>query len=161
MRRRAALGAVWLGASLAAGCAVSTHTPSLPLRWSGRLALQVPDDPSQSFSAGFELRGAAEAGELELMAPGGATIALLQWMPGRARLSGPAVPARQAASAEDLTRELTGAAVPIAALFDWLAGRPTAVPDWRVDLSGQPQGRLRAQRLRPPLAELRVVMERP
>ena len=161
MRRRLLLEATCGVALALSGCAVSTHSPIFPTRWAGRLALQVPDDPRQSFSAGFELRGSAQAGELELLAPGGATVALLQWLPGQARLSGPGLPTRQGHSVDDLTRDLTGAAVPVSALFDWLEGRPAEVPGWQVDLSAQAQGRLSARRQAAPQAHLRIVMERP
>jgi outer membrane lipoprotein LolB len=51
--------------------------------------------------------------------------------------------------------------LPIAALFDWLAGRPAEVPGWQADLSGHAQGRLLAQRSLPaPVAVLRIVLER-
>jgi outer membrane lipoprotein LolB len=57
--------------------------------------------------------------------------------------------------------EATGSAIPVAALFDWLEGRNTAVPGWQADLSELGQGRLRAQRMQPPpAADLRVVLDR-
>ncbi len=161
MRRLLLRAAGCLAALALAGCAVSTHSPTPGPRWAGRLAVQVPDDPRQSFSAGFELRGSALAGELELLAPGGVTAALLQWRPGQASLTGPGLPARLGRSVDDLTRELTGAAVPVAALFDWLEGRPADVPGWEVDLTGRAQGRLSARQQAAPKAQLRIVMERP
>lgn len=159
MKRRALLPAGALLALSLAGCAASTRSPSLATAWSGRLALRLPDDPSQSFSAGFELRGTPREGELELLDPAGATLALLQWQPGLARLSGPGLAPRQAPSVDELVDQLTVASLPVAALFDWLAGRPASAAGWQVDLSGRAQGRLVAHRLAAPRAELRVVLE--
>ena len=45
--------------------------------WSGRLALQVEDQASQSFSALFELRGSAQNGGLVLISPLGSRLAQL------------------------------------------------------------------------------------
>ena len=83
--------ALWLLAcaalALAAGCA----QPSRPqvqaserTAWSGRLALQVQDQASQSFSAGFELQGSAANGELRLFTPLGSVLAIrLDKLPGK------------------------------------------------------------------------------
>lgn len=128
--------------------------------WTGRLALQVEDNQSQSFSAGFELRGLATAGELLLFTPLGGTAAVLSWAPGSATLKTNGQ-VRQFDSVEALVAQATGAAVPVIALFDWLAGTNTPVPGWQADLSQLGQGRLRAQRLEPPpAADLRVVLDR-
>ena len=127
----------------------------------GRLALAVQDQPSQSFSAGFELRGQPAQGELTLLNPLGGTVALLHWRPGIATLDTPGRAPQQFASLEAMVEQATGASVPVAALFDWLAGVPTPVPGWEPDLSGLPDGRLRAHRVQPPpQADLRVVLDR-
>jgi outer membrane lipoprotein LolB len=129
--------------------------------WTGRLALQVEERANQSFSAGFELRGRPETGELTLFNPLGGTVAVLAWAPGSAtlRASGQT---RQFESLEALAAHVTGAPIPVAALFDWLEGRNTAVPGWQADLSQLADGRLRARRdSPPPAADLRVAFERP
>ncbi|MDR0227131.1 MAG: outer membrane lipoprotein LolB [Burkholderiaceae bacterium] len=129
--------------------------------WSGRLALQVDDGQNQSFSAGFELQGTARSGELLLFTPLGSTLARLLWQPGQASLQ-QGQETRTSDSLPALVQELTGSALPITALFDWLQGRATAVPGWEVDLSRMEQGRLRAQRNDPqPPATLRVVLDTP
>jgi outer membrane lipoprotein LolB len=128
----------------------------------GRLALTVPDQPQQSFSAGFELRGKPEAGELLLLTPIGGTAAQLRWQPGQALLQLPGRPEQAFPSLDAMVEQATGAPVPVAALFDWLAGVDTPVPGWEADLSALPDGRLRAQRRAPPpAADLRVVLDRP
>lgn len=128
---------------------------------SGRMALSVQDQPGQSFSAGFELRGRPQAGQLTLLNPIGGTLAILQWQPGTAQLQTPGQPPRQFASIDAMVEQATGASVPVAALFDWLAGVNTPVPGWQADLSQLADGRLRAQRQDPPpQADLRVVLDR-
>jgi len=162
VRRAACLFA--LAAALLAGCA---HPPGATGAkdpengpWTGRLALQVQDKPEQSFSAGFELRGRAQQGALTLYTPLGGTLAVLDWAPGSATLrSGGQI--RQFDSVDALVAQATGSAIPVAALFEWLAGRNAEVPGWQADLSQLPDGRLRAQRQQPPpQADLRVVLDR-
>lgn len=159
MKRRAM--AAWLGlnVTLLAGCASPARAPAARdgQSWSGRLALAVMGQQNQSFSAGFELRGAPETGELTLSNPLGGTLALLAWAPGRATLrSGNDL--REFPSLEALAQEATGAPIPIAALFDWLRGVATPVPGWAADVSRVGEGRLHAQRKDPgPLVDLRLV----
>ena len=162
---RSALRAVALGvcvvlAMALAGCA-TPRKPALAAdqqQWIGRLTLKVEDNPRLSFSAGFDLRGSARQGTLELVTPLGTTAALLAWSVAGARLQVPGEPMREAASVEALVRAATGTEVPIAVLFDWLAGQPTPALGWQVDLSQRGQGRLQARRQEPP-AELRLVLD--
>jgi outer membrane lipoprotein LolB len=146
-------------------CAVAPRAdlPSAPgdvLR-TGRLALSVQDQPGQSFSAGFELRGQPAQGELILLNPLGGTIAALHWRPGSATLQSPGREPQQFASLEAMVEQATGASMPGAALFDGLAGVATPVPGWEPDLTGLADGRLRARRTQPPPeADLRVVLDR-
>jgi outer membrane lipoprotein LolB len=146
-----------------AGCA-TPPTPSEPVDavngpWSGRLALKVQDQPGDSFSAGFELKGNARAGELTLYTPLGGTLALLSWQRDFATLR-TSSETRQFPSVDSLIAHVTGAAIPIAALFDWLRGMETRVPGWQADLTQLAQGRLSAKRLEPrPEADLRLVLE--
>ena len=147
-----------------AGCATQPK-PSGPVDaeigpWSGRLALKVEDKPGDSFSAGFELKGNARAGELALYAPLGGTLALLAWEPGSASLR-TGNDTRHFPSVDSLVAHVTGAAIPVAALFDWLRGLDTHVAGWTADLSQLAQGRLAAKRVEPrPEADLRLVLER-
>jgi len=150
--------------ALLAGCAspprtVAPTSDKVLGPWSGRLALQVQDQPSQSFSAGFELKGSAQAGELSLYGPLGGTLAVLNWRPGQALLNASGQ-TRQFPSVEALVAHVAGAAIPVAALFDWLRGVDTVVPGWRADLTQLAQGRIAARRTEPsPEADLRVVLE--
>ena len=128
--------------------------------WSGRLALTVDADQSQSFSAGFELKGNASAGELSLYNPLGSTLAMLAWAPGSATLRSDNQ-TRSFDSLDDLVRHATGTVIPVAALFDWLQGINTPVPGWQADLSQLARGKLVARRSVPtPTAELRLALEK-
>ena len=160
----AAVGLLASALLLAAGCAQPARAPQQDELsasvWRGRLALQVEDQPSQSFSAGFELRGRSDSGELMLYNPLGGTLAALRWAPGSASLrTGDQV--RQFDSIEALVAGATGTAIPVASLFDWLSGSNTAVSGWEADLSQLGQGRLRARRVSPPpIADLRVALDK-
>lgn len=147
-------------AALLAACAQTPRAPHAPAHWSGRLALQVQDAPTQSFSAGFELQGSAQAGELRLFSPLGGVLALLVWAPTGATLTQGGAQ-RSAASLHALLTELSGSALPVAALFAWLAGDMASADGWSADLSALERGRLTATREHPaPQATLRVVLDR-
>lgn len=127
--------------------------------WSGRLALTVDSQPPQSFSAGFDLRGSPSAGELQLVSPLGNTLALVVWDRSGAELRQGGQVTRRG-SLDELTTELSGTAVPVAALFGWLSGQPGDAPGWQANLTRQSEGRLTARRTEPlPTAELRVVFQ--
>ena len=143
-------------------CAIPPRTPAAPgvQVWTGRMALAVEGQASQSFSAGFELKGAPDNGELTLYNPIGGTLAVLAWAPGSATLRAGGT-ARQFPSLEALAQEATGAPLPVAALFDWLAGKATPIAGWEADVTQVAEGRLRARRSTPPpAADLRLVFER-
>ena len=162
--RRPVLGLLACAMLLVAGCAQPARAPqaddvSMGV-WRGRLAVQVEDSPSQSFSAGFELKGRPEAGELMLYSPFGGTVAALSWAPGSATLRS-ASEVRQFESIDALVTGATGTAIPVASLFDWLSGNNTAVNGWEADLSQLAQGRLHARRVAPPpAANLRVALDK-
>jgi outer membrane lipoprotein LolB len=127
--------------------------------WSGRLSLNIDSQPAQTFAALFELRGSPQTGELTLSTPIGSTLAQLRWSPGEAVLRNGSQ-TRRYGSVDALVEAATGAAIPVAALFGWLAGRDERVPGWRPDLSQVGAGRLRALRESPePQADLRIVFE--
>lgn len=166
MNRRASLRAAAAAASALvlalSGCALTPPAaPATGPRWSGRLALQVEGRSDSGFTASFELRGSPREGELALYTPLGASAALLQWTAGRATLRAPGQPARVASSLDDLVAQATGTEIPVAALFDWLAGIPTAAGGWQADLSQHASGRLRARRLAGPAVNLRILLEPP
>lgn len=150
-----------------AGCAVQQPAtpdrsgPTASSAWSGRLALRIDSEPPQSFSALFDLRGTPRAGELTLTTPIGSTLAVLQWSPGEALLRN-GNQTRRYESVDALIEAATGAAIPVDALFGWLAGRDDPVPGWQANLTQFASGRLQAIRQSPqPVADLRIAFERP
>jgi outer membrane lipoprotein LolB len=160
----------------AAGCA-SVAPPGLPPGLiSGRLALQVaatPTEPARQVSGSFELRGDAARGQLDLVSPLGITVAQARWLPGRVELlnsgDGPIV----FESLDELSTRAFGEPLPLAALFDWLRGRPwpgapsLAASDgsgfeqmgWVIDTSRLADGQIIARRPAPPAVTLRARME--
>jgi len=149
--------ALWL-----AGCAQPSPTASGAEEdsWSGRLALQVEGQASQSFSALFELRGDARSGGLVLISPLGSRLAQLDWSDGRAQLVS-AQETRTSDSLDALLQDVTGTRIPVAALFGWLHGTQATAPGWSADLSSLADGRLIARRDSPtPSATLRIALTR-
>ena len=148
-------------ALLTAGCATPRMSPvDANAYWTGRMAIQVLKDPPESLSAGFELQGSAQAGEMVLLSPIGTTLARLEWTTQGARLA-QGQQQVNTPSLQKLATRLTGTELPIAALFEWLAGRPAEAPGWQVDLSAHAQGRISAERREPsPGAVLRIALDR-
>ncbi len=150
-----------------AGCAQPPRAATAPgttsaasASWSGRLSLQVEGQASQSFSALFDLQGNPGKGELVLTSPLGNTLARLHWEDGRAQLL-TGQEKRESTSLDELLREATGTAIPVAAIFEWLNGNQAAATGWQADLSGSADGRLVARRHNPsPEATLRIAFSR-
>ena len=95
-----------------------------------------------------------------LLSPIGTSLAHLKWQPGHARLE-QGQQQIDSHSLQNLAARLTGTELPIAALFEWLAGRPAPAEGWQVDLSSHAQGRITAERRWPaPATVLRIVLDR-
>ena len=163
-RLRTALSAVLLLATFCiSSCAHKTTAIGLnDIKtgvWSGRISLQIQSEPPQAFFTGFELKGEAERGELTLTSPIGSVLGIMRWSPGEATLeSGAGI--KRFASVDALLEQTTGAAVPVAGLFDWLAGRDTSLNGWTADLSKRNAGRIDAIRVDPaPQTKLRIVLD--
>lgn len=162
--RQTAAGLLLIAIFFIAGCAQIPRAEGPETTettfWRGRLALRVESEPPQSFFAGFELSGNAGQGELRLFSPLGTTLADLRWSPQSATLTNNGE-TRQFESLDALATQATGSAIPIAALFQWLAGTQTSATDWEADLSQLDAGRLSARRTQPaPATELRLILER-
>ena len=124
--------------------------------WSGRLALQIEEESAQSFSALFELEGSEDQGELILLSPIGNTLGKLKWSSEGATLQA-GQQQQTSHSLDALLAQVTGEAIPIKAIFDWLRGIETNAAGWVADLSALSQGRITAQRSDPkPKAILRI-----
>ncbi len=157
---------------LLAGCA--TRAPDPAGGWTtGRLALRVEASPErgpQSLSAAFELRGDGREGELKLLSPLGTQLAAARWAPALAVLA-TADGERRFESLDALSREALGEPLPLAALPDWLAGRPwrgaphAARDDgfeqlgWAVVTAALAEGQVSARRAAAPAVTLRVRLD--
>lgn len=159
-RRWAAISMLCVGL---AGCATAPKPVQADATggpWAGRMALTVQDQPGQSFSAGFELKGTAANGDLTLYTPIGSTLGALTWQPGKATLRANGK-ISDFESVDALLVQVTGTPIPVTALFDWLRGVATPVPGWQPDVSQAAAGRISARRTEPPpQADLRVVLEK-
>lgn len=129
----------------------------------GRLSLRVDSEPPQSLSGAFIISGNAQTGDLTLSTPLGSTLAQLSWTPQQAILKANNDTSYYP-STDALVEQVTGTVLPLAALFDWLAGRDTPAPGWQTDLSllNNPDSqRLIAKRTDPlPAVELRIVLDK-
>jgi outer membrane lipoprotein LolB len=167
-----------LALAFAAGlvaCATPPRGPVVNPWTTGRLSLKVEataDKPSQGLSAGFELRGNGDAGELRLMSPLGTRMVTATWGAGRATLQ-TNDGEKAFSSLDELAMQALGEPLPLAALPDWLAGRPwprqpfRAVADgfeqlgWQVNTAERTDGRIGARRESPPAVQLRVRLDPP
>lgn len=163
------------------GCATVPHgaSPVAGEALSGRLAVRVDASDgaaARSENAAFELQGDARAGRLNLATPLGSVVAQARWAPGSVMLVTPQGE-RRFADLDALTQEVLGESVPVAALFDWLRGRPwpgaasaaTAAPaepgftqlGWAVSLARFDEGWVVAKRERAPAVTVRARLDRP
>ncbi len=175
-RRAGARGFAALAFVALAGCAsVAPEPPPAGDTLSGRLAVRVEataQAPAQSVSGSFELQGTPRAGRLSLVSPLGTLVAQARWTEQRATLVTPSgeTPFE---NLDALTREMLGESLPVAALFDWLRGRPwPAAPSqaqpqgfeqlgWRVDLARFADGLVTAERAQPPAVSVRARLDAP
>ena len=172
MRRGAArLAAAALLLSLAA-CATAPPRPAPDL--AGRLALRIEAGAgaaARSLTTHFELRGDAQNGELQLSTPLGSTAAQARWRPGAAELITPGG-TRRYDGLDALAQDMLGETMPLAALIDWLRGRPwSGAPNtpsgggfeqlgWRIDLSRFAEGWVVAARDTAPALLVRARLEK-
>jgi outer membrane lipoprotein LolB len=166
--------AAWAVTVCLGACATPHPDAVFGARWSsGRISVSVEATPTQSaqgMSAAFDLQGTGEQGELRLHSPLGTRMATARWSSGLAVLvlsDGE----RTFASLDDLARHALGEALPLAALPDWIGGRPwrgapyEATPDgfgqlgWQVALTHHPQGRITATRNAPPVVKVRIQLD--
>ena len=124
--------------------------------WTGRLAVQIDDAAMPSYPALFELEGSAAEGRLTLLSPLGTVLGRAEWGPhGALLVSGQS--REQADSLDGLMTRLTGAPLPVAALFDWLQVLRTVASGW--SLESLDSSRIVAQREHPlPRVSLRLAV---
>ena len=168
---------VLLATVLLTACA-TPRPPAQPgeMPWtSGRISVRVEATPlqaAQGVSAAFELRGDGDSGELRLISPLGSRLAAARWSPGVAVLETPQGEQRYA-TLDDLSRQTLGEALPLAALPDWLNGRPWPATShvsndagfeqlgWQVLLAKRADGLIEARRAAPPSVTVRVRLDNP
>lgn len=134
--------------------------------------MRVEGDAQRSFSSAFELSGSAERGRLVLSSALGLQVGRAEWSPGRAELDD-GRERRVYADLQDLAEQALGERVPIAALFDWLRGRPTVgAPSeprpggfeqfgWTVDTARRDEGWIEARRSQLPAVVVRARLDSP
>jgi outer membrane lipoprotein LolB len=179
VRARARAAALLAALALAACASVPQGEAPTGEVLSGRLAVRVDGSDGaapRSENAAFELQGSPQAGRLNLSTPLGSVIAQARWAPGSVVLATPQGE-RSFADLDALTREVLGESVPVAALFDWLRGRPwpgaastaSIVPaepgfaqlGWAVSLARFDEGWVVARRERTPAVTVRAKLDRP
>jgi len=172
--RRLALGAAVAALCLLSACAslAPPHAEGSQVL-SGRLSVRVESDPVRALSATFQLSGDARVGALVLSSSLGTTLAQARWNPGEAVLQTPGARVRYP-DLDALAEQALGERVPLAALFDWLRGRPWTgaashgLPagepgftqmGWRVGLSRFAEGWVDAKREASPAVTLRARLD--
>lgn len=139
-----------------------TPLARLPLQgaqYAGRISVTIQSEPIQHLSAEVELTGNATQGELKVYGPFGSLLAILQWQPDLAVLI-EGERRRTVKNIDWLIERVTGAPLPVALIFDWLAGRPVRNDDWSVEPRTGPLAPLRAVRLQPlPRIELTLALK--
>ena len=167
-------------AGVIAGCAAwnPPRDPASIDSISGRMSVRVEpagDDKPRVVSAIFDLRGDAERGTLDLSTPLGTVLARANWSPTAVVLVSPDGEQRFA-DLDALTQRVLGESIPVAALFDWLRGRPwpgapstaTSPPaaagfdqlGWHVDLAQFADAWIIARRDRAPVVTVRAKLDR-
>jgi outer membrane lipoprotein LolB len=147
---------------------------------SGRLSVRVDataSTPAQNVSGLFELEGAPAAGQLSLSTPLGTMMARARWTPDRAWLT-TSDGETSFPDLASLTHQMLGESLPVAALFDWLRGRPwPGAPSrarpadggrggfqqlgWNVDLARFDEGWVSAEREQLPHVSVRARLDPP
>lgn len=162
-----------------AGCASPRTAPTASGEsLSGRLSVRVdatPTAPAQSVSGSFELLGTPQAGQLNLTSPLGTQVAQARWDGSRATLR-TSEGETTYDDLDQLTRDMLGQPMPVAALFDWLRARPwpgatsQARADgqpgfvqmgWDIDLTRHSEGWVSARRAGPPVVLVRARLDMP
>ena len=175
MRR---LAAVIAGAVLS-GCATVSPPIGSGDSLAGRLTVRVePTSASEArnVTASFDLQGGPQQGQLDLSTPLGTVLAQARWSPDKVALVTSQGETRFA-NLDELTREVLGESLPVAALFDWLRGRPWAgAPStssappaepgflqlgWQVSLARFAEGWVSARREQAPVVTVRAKLDRP
>lgn len=167
------VGALGACATPAPNSATAAAADQLSGRLSVRIAAQG-GGAERAVNVAFDLRGRPDAGQIDLSTPLGSVVAQARWSPAQVVLITPQGE-RRFDDLDSLSREALGEAIPVAALFDWLRGRPwpgaASQPDasgkgftqlgWHVDLTRFGESQVIAQRADAPAVTVRAVLDRP
>ena len=140
--------------AIVCGCGhISSPNKTVPLantaHWEGRLQVRVLTANPELFSANFELQGSPQRGELTIYSPIGTTLAVANWSEQEALLT-QGMSQKHFANMEDLTRQLTGASLPLMPLMSWLGADGQTITGWDIRSENLPTGRrIYAQRIHP------------
>jgi outer membrane lipoprotein LolB len=134
----------------------------------------TPTSEVRNVTAAFDLQGGPEQGKLDLSTPLGTVLAQARWAPGKVALVTSQGETRFN-NLDELTREVLGESLPVAALFDWLRGRPwagaTSTPlntpndrgfqqlGWTVSLAKFDEGLISARREQAPAVTVRAKLD--
>ena len=157
------LAALWLCTSvlLLSGCGLFTKVKLTEFaqqgHWEGRLQLRILQDKPEQFSFNFDLQGTAEKGELTIYSPLGNTLAVASWTPNSAVLT-EGNKQKQFASMEDLTQQLTGAALPLPTLMAWLKTDGPSLEGWQIKSETLPRSRRIFAERTTPLPKLQLTL---
>ena len=172
--------ALLLATAVLAGCATTPRPPAggADDALAGRLTVKVDatsTSEARNVTAAFDLQGNPQQGRLDLSTPLGTVLAQARWAPGKVALV-TSQGETKFANLDELTREVLGESLPVAALFDWLRGRPwpgapstpsaTAEPGfaqlgWTVSLARFDEGWIAATRRQAPAVTVRARLDRP
>jgi outer membrane lipoprotein LolB len=174
------LAALLAALALAACASVPRgENPIVGDNFSGRMSVRVDAAngvPARSENAAFELIGTPQVGRLNLSTPLGSVVAQARWDSQSVVLATPQGE-QQFADLDALTQQILGESVPIAALFDWLKGKPwdgaantpsTAPTErgfeqlgWVVSLARFDEGWVTARRSLAPAVTVRAHLDQP
>lgn len=165
-------------AALVAGCATPPPASERSAdAIAGRMTVRVdatPQSEARNVTATFDLQGGPHEGRLDLSTPLGTVLAQARWSPAKVALVTSQGETRFR-NLDDLTREVLGESLPVAALFDWLRGRPwTGAPSapfatsndkgfrqlgWEVSLARFDEGLISARREQAPTVTVRAKLD--
>ena len=105
------------------------------LHWSGRLQVDVKTTPAVHIASDFELDTRLDEGELRVLGPLGATLAVITWagaeLPATIESAQLKPRVQSFDSLDALMAQWLGTPVPSQTLLAWLQGQAVEMPGWR------------------------------
>ena len=113
----------------------SPKTAESELHWSGRLQVDVKTTPAVYIASDFELDASLDEGELRVLGPLGATLAVITWagahMPATMESAQLKPRVQSFDSLDALMAQWLGTPIPSQTLLAWLQGQAVEMPGWR------------------------------